>query len=110
MGLVTPRSAAPARSRASRPCSPAALTGGADVSATVRLTATIKTAITGINENAWTMIEYTDTIRDESTGQWISRAQVAEIPFTAQKKANHVPGRLVVRLSMAVEKSPLVAR
>ena len=67
---------------------------------TVRLTATIKAAIAGIDDGQWTTIEYTDAIRDESTGAWISRAEVAEIPFTAfaaQKKANQVPGRLVVR-------------
>jgi hypothetical protein len=78
----------------------AALAGGADVSVTVRLTATIKTAIATIDEHAWTSIEYTDAIRDETTGAWISRAEVAEIPFTAfaaQKKAHQVPGRLVVR-------------
>jgi hypothetical protein len=78
----------------------AALAGGADVSVTVRLTATIKTAIASIDDGAWTTIEYTDAIRDEATGAWISRAEVAEIPFTAfvaQKKANQVPGRLIVR-------------
>ena len=49
---------------------------------------------------AWTTIEYTDAIRDETTGTWISRAEVAEIPFTAfaaQQTAHQVPGRLVVR-------------
>ena len=78
----------------------AAVTGGADVSVTVRLTSTIKTAIAGIADDAWTTIEYTDAIRDEATGAWISRAEVAEISFTAfaaQKKAHQVPGRLVVR-------------
>jgi hypothetical protein len=48
----------------------------------------------------WTSIEYTDAIYDEQTQTWVSRAEVAEIDFTAfaaQKKANHVPGRLVVR-------------
>ncbi|HET7396918.1 MAG TPA: IS1380 family transposase, partial [Intrasporangium sp.] len=73
----------------------ATLAGGADVSVTVRLTATIKAAIAGIDEHAWTTIEYTDAIRDEATGAWISRAEVAEIPFTAfaaQKTAHHVPG------------------
>ena len=78
----------------------AARAGGADVSVTVRLTATIKTAIAGIEDAAWTTIEYPDAIRDETTGTWISRAEVAEIPFTAfaaQQKAHQVPGRLVVR-------------
>jgi len=78
----------------------AVLAGGAEVSVTVRLTTTIKTAIASIDEPAWTTIEYTDAIRDEATGAWISKAEVAEIPFTAfaaQKPTNHVPGRLVVR-------------
>ena len=78
----------------------AVLAGGADMSVTVRLTATIKTAIAGITEGAWTTIEYPDAIRDEATGAWISRAEVAEIPFTAfaaQQSSHQVPGRLVVR-------------
>jgi Transposase DDE domain group 1 len=78
----------------------AALTGGADVSVTVRMDTAVKTAIAAIAEDAWTTIEYTDAIFDEEAQRWISRAEVAEIPFTAfaaQKKADHVPGRLVVR-------------
>lgn len=78
----------------------AALRGGADVSVTVRLDTKIKAAIAAIDEHAWTPIEYTDAVYDESSGQWVSRAEVAEIGFTAfsSKKANQqVPGRLVVR-------------
>ncbi|PBC35603.1 IS1380 family transposase [Rhodococcus sp. ACS1] len=80
----------------------AALRAGADVSVTVRLTSTIKRAIASIDadESAWTPIEYTDAVYDEGTDTWISRAEVAEIPFTAftsQKKAHQIPGRLVVR-------------
>jgi len=78
----------------------AALRGGADVSVTVRLTSTIKTAISSISDNAWTPIEYTNAVYDHDTEHWISNAEVAEIPFTAfasQKKAHRIPGRLVVR-------------
>lgn len=78
----------------------AAVAGGAHVSVTVRLTSTIKTAIAGIEETAWTPIEYTDAVFDQASEQWISRAEVAEIPhtaFAAQKKAHQVPGRLIVR-------------
>ena len=78
----------------------AAVAGGADVSVTVRLTAAIKTAISSIEQKGWTPIEYTDAVFDEATGAWISRAEVAEIPFTAfaaQRPAHQVPGRLVVR-------------
>ncbi|HSO69716.1 MAG TPA: IS1380 family transposase [Arachnia sp.] len=78
----------------------AALKAGADVSVTVRLDSRIKAAITAIPEDVWAPIEYTDAVYDEGTRTWISRAEVAEIPFVAfaaQKKTHHVPGRLVVR-------------
>ncbi|BBY55737.1 hypothetical protein MKOR_29880 [Mycolicibacillus koreensis] len=78
----------------------AAMRGGAEVSITVRLDPAVKTAIAAIDEQAWTPIEYTDAIYDDSTGQWVSRAEVAEIGFTAftsRKTSEQVPGRLVVR-------------
>src|SRR5680860_1189826 len=78
----------------------AALAGGAAVSVTVRMDKAVKKAIATIDEDAWTTIEYTDAVFDEASQRWISRAEVAEIGFTAfaaQKKADHVPGRLVVR-------------
>ncbi len=79
----------------------AAIKGGAAaVSVTVRMDKTVKKAIAAIDADAWTTIEYTDAVFDEATGRWISRAEVAEVDFTAfsaQKKADHVPGRLVVR-------------
>ncbi len=73
---------------------------GADVSVTVRMDPKVKAAITTIADDAWTPIEYTDAVFDEPTSTWVSRAEVAEIPFTAftsKKKAEQVPGRLVVR-------------
>ncbi len=78
----------------------AALAGGAAVSVTARMTTTIKKAITTIDQDAWTPIEYTDAIFEEETQTWISRADVAEIDFTAfasARKSEQVPGRLVVR-------------
>jgi hypothetical protein len=78
----------------------AALRGGADVSITVRLDPKVKAAIAEIGDDAWTPIEYTDAIFDESTHRWISRAEVAEIGFTAftsRKASEQVRGRLVVR-------------
>jgi hypothetical protein len=78
----------------------AAVRAGADVSVTVRMTPNIKAAIASIADDAWTAIEYTDAIRDEETGELISRADVAEVPFTAfasGRKADQVSGRLVVR-------------
>jgi hypothetical protein len=78
----------------------AAIRGGADVSITVRLDSKVKAAIATIDEHAWTPIEYTDAVYDENTQRWISRAEVAEIGFTAfssRKTAEQVQGRLVVR-------------
>jgi len=60
----------------------------------------VRAAIAAIDDQAWTPIQYTDAVFDQATGTWISRAEVAEIPFTAfaaQKKANQISGRLVVR-------------
>jgi hypothetical protein len=78
----------------------AAVRAGADVSVTVRLDPKVKATIAAIGEDAWETIEYTDAVFDQSTSRWISRAEVAEIDFTAfsgQKKTDQVPGRLVVR-------------
>jgi hypothetical protein len=60
----------------------------------------VKAASAMVAEEAWTTIEYTDAVLNGATGRWISRAEVAEIDFVAfaaQKKADQVPGRLVVR-------------
>lgn len=78
----------------------AAVRAGAQVSVTVRMDPKVKDAIAGIGDDAWTPIEYPEAVYDEQSGRWISRAEVAEIPFTAfssRKKAEQVPGRLVVR-------------
>lgn len=78
----------------------AVLKAGADVSITVRMDPAVKRAIAAIEETAWTTIQYTDAVFDESTGAWVSRAELAEIPFTAftsKKHADRVSGRLVVR-------------
>jgi hypothetical protein len=78
----------------------AAVRAGALVSVTVRMDPKVKAAIAGIGDDAWAPIGYRDAVYDEQTGQWISRAEVAEVPFTAfssRKQAEQVPGRLVVR-------------
>jgi len=78
----------------------AALRAGADVSVTVRSDPKVRAAIAAIEPDAWTGIEYPEAIFDEDTGSWISRAEIAEISFTAfgsRSTAQRVPGRLVVR-------------
>jgi hypothetical protein len=78
----------------------AAIRGGADVSVTVRLDPKVRAAIGQIPDDGWTTIEYTDAVFDETSGIWVSRAEVGEIPFTAlssRKTGGQVSGRLVVR-------------
>jgi hypothetical protein len=78
----------------------AAIRGGAQVSVTVRLDPKVKTAIAAIGDDDWIPIEYPDALYDESTQRWISRAEVAEIAFTAfssRKASEQIVGRLVVR-------------
>ena len=78
----------------------AAIRAGAMVSITARLNSLVKAAISTIPDTAWIPIKYTNAIFDDTTGQWISDAEVAEIAFTAfgsKKKSEQVAGRLVVR-------------
>ncbi len=70
---------------------------GAQVSITVRMDPAVKRALASISDQAWTPIRYTDAIYDEITGSWVSRAEVAFTAFSSKKKAEQVPGRLVVR-------------
>src|SRR5471030_334040 len=78
----------------------AAVRAGAQVSVTVRFDPKVKAAIAAIPADAWQAIEYTNAVFDQTSQAWISAAEIAEIPFTAfaaQKKANQILGRLVVR-------------
>lgn len=77
----------------------AAQKAGAELSVTVRMNPSIRGAIESISDDAWTPIEYPGSTRDEETGRLVSRAEVAEIPYTAftSKKAQQITGRLVVR-------------
>ena len=83
-----------------RPTVLAAVKAGAKASVSVRQNTLVQRAIESIPAGAWTPIEYPDAIRDEATGDWVSRAEVAEIAFTAfasAKASEQVPGRFVVR-------------
>ena len=77
-----------------------AVKGGAQVSVTVRQDKRVKAAIATVGEDAWIPIAYREAVFDEASGRWISRAEVAEVPFVAsgsQPAARQTPGRLVVR-------------
>lgn len=78
----------------------AALAQGADMSVTVRMNPSIKKAIASIADDAWETIKYPQAIYDQDTERWVSKAEVAEVDYTAfasKKKAARIPGRLIVR-------------
>lgn len=79
----------------------AARRGGSRFSVTARMTKTVKKAIAGIDEAAWTPIQYPNAVWDEQEQRLVSDAEVAEIPaftaFTARKKKDQVTARLIVR-------------
>lgn len=75
-------------------------TAGARFSIGMPLNRRVRAAITGIEESAWTRIEYPWAIPDPDTGELISAAEIAEIPFvafTSKPNAKHVSARLIVR-------------
>ena len=69
-------------------------------SITARQDAAVKRAIAAIGEDAWTTIRYPRAVFDEQLRQWVSDAEVAEVPFTAfasRGKKHAVTARLIVR-------------
>jgi len=74
---------------------------GARFSVTARMNASIKRAITGIAEDAWTPIRYPKALWDEEDGCWVSDAEIAEVrdytAFTSKPKKQQVTARLLVR-------------
>jgi hypothetical protein len=73
---------------------------GVRFSITARRNTAIVAAIAAIPDQAWTTIRYPRAVFDEQLQQWISDAEVAEVPFTAfasRGKKNTVTARLIVR-------------
>ena len=73
---------------------------GAHFSITVRLNPAIHRAIASIDDDAWIPIRYPHAVWDDDEGRYISDAEVAEVAYTAftgRRKAEQVPGRLLVR-------------
>jgi hypothetical protein len=72
----------------------------AHVSLTTGANPSVNTAIATIPETAWTAIHYPQAFVDTDTGELVSDAQVAEVPYTAftgRPKKLQVTGRLIVR-------------
>jgi hypothetical protein len=69
-------------------------------SITARQDVAVRRAIAAIDEDAWTPIRYPHAVFDDQLGQWVSDAEVAEVPFTAfasRGKKYAVTARLIVR-------------
>jgi hypothetical protein len=84
-------------------CGPRAVVGacrraGVRFSLVLTKNRAVQRAIAAIGEDAWTPVKYPGAVRDPDTGQWISDAEVAEIPYTAfASKPDAVTARLIVR-------------
>jgi Transposase DDE domain group 1 len=73
---------------------------GARFSVTARQTPTVVAAIVSIPERGWTPIHYPNAFVDPDTGELVSDAEVAEVPFTAftgRRRCEQVTARLIVR-------------
>jgi len=73
---------------------------GVRFSVTARKDRAVTAAIASISDDAWTAIRYPHAVFDDQLGQWVSDAEVAEIPFTAfasRGKTRQVTARLIVR-------------
>jgi len=84
----------------SRDVAAAVVDAGGYFSLTVKHTANIIGAITSIPEHAWVGIRYPNAVWDDTDGDWISEAEVAEMPFTAFRnhgKHGQITARLIVR-------------
>lgn len=78
----------------------AARRAGARFSLTARKDPAVVRTIAAIPDTAWTAIRYPQAVFDEQLQQWVSDAEVAEVPFTAftsRPKAQQVSARLIVR-------------
>jgi hypothetical protein len=71
---------------------------GAAFSFTITRNPAVDAAIARLGEQQYTPVRYPGAVTDPDTGQLISDAQVAEVPFTAFADTRHrITGRLVVR-------------
>lgn len=76
----------------------ACLAEGVQFSLVLAKNAAVNRAIAAIGEDAWTPVRYPGSVVDPDTGELISDAEVAEIPFTAFGSTKRpVTARLVVR-------------
>ena len=71
---------------------------GAWFSVGARQDTAVRRAIASIDPDAWVRIEYSQAVLDTDTGELVSAAEVAEMPYTAfTSHRTPVTGRLIVR-------------
>jgi hypothetical protein len=73
---------------------------GAHVSLTTGSNPSVNAAIARVPDTGWTAIHYPNAFVDTETGELVSDAEVAEIPyaaFTSRPAAQQILGRLIVR-------------
>ncbi len=76
----------------------AVVKAGATFSFTIARNPAVNAAISAIPDEAYTPVHYPGAVTDPDTGQLISDASVAEVPFTAFATTRHaITGRLIVR-------------
>jgi hypothetical protein len=82
---------------------------GAAVSLTTGSNPSVNAAITQVPGTAWTPIHYPNAFLDQDTGELVSDAEVAEIPyvaFSSLPKKRQVHGRLIVRRVKRLNPTP----
>jgi hypothetical protein len=72
---------------------------GAYFSVTVSMNPHVQAAIAAIPQATWTPIQYPRALWDGQLRDWVSDAEVAEVPYTAftSKKSGAITARLIVR-------------
>jgi hypothetical protein len=76
----------------------AVVRAGARFSFVLTKQASVNRAIDSIADDAWTPVHYPGSVIDPETGELISDAEVAEVPYTAFASTRHrITARLIVR-------------
>jgi hypothetical protein len=89
----------------------ACVRGNAEFSLVMIKNRAIQRAIAAIPDTAWTPVRYPGAVHDCDTGQWISDAEVAEVPYTAfAATQDRITARLVVRRVCRRQGRPLPRR
>jgi hypothetical protein len=89
----------------------AARRGGVRFSVTIRIDKKVRRAIESIPADAWVEITYPEPVWDDDQQRFVSRAQIAEIAYTAfEHTPDEVSARLIVRRIPDLNKTTLDAQ